>query len=107
MAGLGNPRPDFVMVGGQSAGKVYLMASKTLTEIELRTEIDEADLMERRRARRYDYPLPPPEYRHFITAEMKSWVQVIADSYPEAFRILFEQWTPARPELAGQQAIER
>ena len=92
------------MVGGQFNGKVYLLASKTLTEVELRSEADEIDMG----YRRYRYPAPPPTYRHFVTAEMKDWIQVVADSYAEAFSTLFDQWTPGqRAQIESrQQAIE-
>lgn len=101
------PAPDFVMVGGKVHGKVVLLASRELVEVELREEAEKQD-HEDRMAALYGLPRQPPKIRHYLTAEVKSWTQVWADSYPEAFQILFEQWTPAgQPELPGQEAIER
>ena len=95
--------PDFVMVGGQHDGKVYLFASKTLTEAELRVEADELDHYPE-----WWMPRQPPRYRHYVTAEMRDFVQVVADTYAEAFATLFEQWTPepaTRTEIGAQPAI--
>ncbi|AYD84639.1 hypothetical protein SEA_PAITO_55 [Mycobacterium phage Paito] len=94
-------RPDFVMVGGQQDGKVYLLASKTLTEVELRMERDRLD-------NRYGWPKPWGPERHFVTAEMRDYVMVVGDSYAEAFRTLFEEWSPEpepRPAIDGLRAV--
>ncbi|MCV7004600.1 hypothetical protein [Mycobacterium gordonae] len=94
-------RPDFVMVGGQDAGKFYLLASKSLTEVELRMEAERPDWLN------YRYMLPPRE-RHFVKAEMRDYVVVMADSYSEAFRTLFEVWSPESGDVAidaGQREL--
>lgn len=94
-----SPRPDFVMVGSHLPnGKVCLFASKSLTEAELRTESEEFDSLDHR----YNTTTFEPRYRYFVTAEMRDWVQVVADDYAEAFRILFERWTPT----GGQPQLE-
>lgn len=96
-------RPDFVMVGGQADGKFYLLASKTLTEVELRIEAERPDWFNR-----YDDRLYRPLERHFVTAEMRDYVLVVADSYAEAFRTLFDRWSPEpeRPAIGDQRAID-
>jgi hypothetical protein len=98
--------PDFVMIGGQSDGKVYLLASTELRHIELKTELENMNLYSH-----YIGPIPTrsPSYRHTITAEMRSYVQVVADTYPQAFETLFNQWAPQTKANAidGQKAINR
>lgn len=96
-------RPDFVMVGGQNAGKFYLLASKSLTDVELRMEAERPDLFDR-----FYRHLYPPLQRHFVKAEMRDYVVVMADSYSEAFRTLFEVWSPESGDVAidaGQREL--
>ena len=96
-------RPDFVMVGGQSDGMFYLIASKALTEVELRVEAEHLDEL-------FDFRMgrQKPVYRQFLTAEMRDYVVVAGRDYAEAFRTLFEEWTPGagdQPAIAGQRAL--
>lgn len=90
------------MVGGQQDGKVYLIASKSLTEVELRTEVDRPEFLygTLHRAR--------PRERFFITAETRDVVMVVGDTYAEAFATLFEDWTPEprpQPAIDGLRAV--
>lgn len=39
-------------------------------------------------------PEPRPT-RYFLTTQMRGYVVVIADNYPEAFARLFRQWSPS------------
>lgn len=96
-------RPDFVMVGGQSDGKFFVMASKTLTEVELRVESERPYFLYGDRHHRMQ-----PRDRHFITAEMRDYVTVVGDSYAEAFRTLFEEWSPEpdpQPAIASRPRL--
>lgn len=68
-------RPDFVIVGVPADGRVMLMASTELNEVELRAETERT--------------------RYFLTTQMRGYVVVIADNYPEAFARLFGQWSPS------------
>ncbi|MCV7226079.1 hypothetical protein [Mycolicibacterium komossense] len=93
-------RPDFVMVGGQSDGKFFLLASKSLNHVELS--------MERDRIQAYGvWPEPWGRPRHTVTADMRDYVTIIADSYAQAFRDLFDVWDPmpGRAEIAGVRAV--
>ena len=93
-------RPDFVMAGGQSDGRFYLLASKSLTEVELRFERDRIETG-------YGLPKAWGRERHFVTAEMRDYVMVVGDSYAQCFTDLFAEWdpTPDRPSIAGQAAL--
>lgn len=91
------------MVGGQQDGKFYLIASKSLSEVELRTEVERPEFLYGglHRACR-------PRERHFITAETRDVVMAVGDSYAEAFRTLFEEWTPEpqpQPAIDGLRAV--
>jgi hypothetical protein len=98
--------PDWVMLGVPTPnGQVAVYASKELNHAELthETEMDEylwlwSDLIQR-----------VPRRRIELTVEMRTYVVVIADTYAEAFRILFDEWSPepARSELEpAVKAIE-
>lgn len=93
--------PDFAIVGGTlNTGQVQVLASKDLTHAELRAVRTQRDMP--------DFQAPRFTSRIFLTAEMKHYVIVIADSYPDAFRKLFEIWSPATDpmELAVAQMRE-
>jgi hypothetical protein len=95
-------RPDFVMVGGQQDGRVYLVASKSLSEVELRAEVDRPEFLYGTLHRVL------PRERYFITAETRDFVMVVGDSYAEAFATLFEEWTPEpqpQPAIDGLRAV--
>lgn len=83
--------PDWVMIGiPQSDGTVCLMASKELTRAELVAERDWEGAI----GSLSDYYAYLPEMQYRVTAEMKTFVLIIAADYTAAFRSLFEQWTP-------------
>lgn len=85
-------KPDFVVVGTTySDGKVVLLASKTLDYAELKQEIEYPDIFNRRA--RQDMR----EDIHII-AKIKDYIWVRADSYAEAWRILFDQWSPSQAD---------
>lgn len=95
--------PDFAIVGVTlNTGRVQVLASKDLTRAELRA-IRVRDT--------YDFTAPMRIRGIFLTTEMKHYVIVDADSYPDAFRKLFDIWSPATdpmelavapmPELGG------
>lgn len=88
-------RPDFAMVGGQSDGKFYIIASKTLTQAELRWEADYLEPLYFGAGRMLDRQF------YTLTAEMRDITMTVGDSYAEAFRTLFDEWSPEpdRPAL--------
>lgn len=94
-----NSRPDFAMVGGQSDGKFYVIASKTLTQAELSYEADYLDRMYFDRGRVLD------RQWYTLSAEMRDITMVVGDSYAECFATLFAEWDPTpEPRTAiGQQ----
>lgn len=83
--------PDFVVVGATHPnGRVMLLASKTLTEAELRNEIEYPD--------RFDYRVRdlPPKVDVELIAKMKDYVEVWGDTYSEAWQTLFSRWSPRK-----------
>lgn len=118
--------PDWVMVGvpgpldeeiGGGQG-VWLFASKDLTRAELEAEIPRLayDIWQQEQERLawmtgsiFPPPLPPPRPEYKITATMRKFIVIQARTYPEAFKALFDKWSPepdAPPALEGQRAIE-
>ena len=91
-------RPDWVMCGIPWAedGKVGIIAS---------TELDRAELEARReRLDVYLFEAPPVRMRlvrYTLRVEMQGFVIVVADTYEQAFRSLFERWSPQR-QAPGQ-----
>jgi hypothetical protein len=81
-------KPDFVMVGVQNgAGGVLLFASMSLTDAELRREVQAFDLV----------PVAGrvasiPRMDITVTAKMLDFTVIHADSYGEAVQSLQEQW---------------
>lgn len=84
-------RPDFVIVGVPADGRVMLMASTELNEVELRAETEFDEWPDRYGMLRAE----PRRTRYFLTTQMRGYVVVIADNYPEAFARLFRQWSPS------------
>ena len=89
-------QPQFVIVGATlDGGRVMLLASKSLKDVELRQQLQHLT-----------NPLLRPverehrSYRYFIIGEMRDYVQVIGRDYPEAFSTLFECWTPDNADLS-------
>jgi hypothetical protein len=85
-------KPDFVMVGVQNgAGGVLLFASMTLSSAELRREVDRDDP--------FDYVdtghgvARLPKERISVTAEMRDFTLIHAESYGAAIKTLHEQWS--------------
>ena len=89
------PMPDFVVVGGQVDGKVVLVASRTLEDVELRYDAAMPDF-----SRRYGIGPPPGPPIHTITAVSRDMITVVGDNYPEAWQTLFECWSPPAPRRA-------
>lgn len=84
-------RPDWVMLGIPSSdGRVVLMASKELTQAELsmEAEVDPFDW------RLDPYRIVNPIRRYFVTAEMKTYVIIVANTYGAALTTLMRQWQP-------------
>jgi hypothetical protein len=91
--------PDWVMLGVPTPdGKVAIYASKELNHAELTHEIEQDDVFWR-----YDQrPRFPPRTRIELTVEMRTYVIVTADTYAQAFRVLFDEWSPE----PGRTAID-
>lgn len=80
--------PDWVMIGcAMPNEKVRLVASKDLNEAELHCVAQEMQTWS------FTRMLPPLRIYH-LTASMRTFVMVEADSYPSAFEGLFRQWSP-------------
>lgn len=94
-------RPDFAMVGGQSDGKFFVIASKTLTQAELSYQAEYLD--------RLYWDAGPIRDREWytLTAEMRDITLVTGDSYAECFQTLFAEWdpTPDQPAIGSRPAI--
>lgn len=83
-------KPDFVVVGATYPnGRVKLLASKTLTEVELKENLQFPDIFDRRRVLLFDSKVDIT-----LIAKLKDYIEVWGDSYPEAWHSLFSQWTP-------------
>ncbi len=98
------PRPDWVMFGTPwSGGKVALLASKELTEAELVREVEEITDW-------YDNPIREEPVRMELTVAMRTYTMVVADTYEQALKTLFDTWSPtqAAPKQISptRQAIE-
>jgi uncharacterized membrane protein YkvA (DUF1232 family) len=96
--------PDFVVVGGHVDDWVVLLASKSMSESELKEELRYPDLIER-----FDRYALPPVYDIRIIAKVYDYVMVRAETYSEAWQSLFKMWSPepeSRREIDGRKEIE-
>lgn len=87
-------RPDWVMCGLPSGdGRVMILASTELSQAELEAQRDHFELIDP-----YDAfgPIYPGPTRYTLRIDMNRFVIVVADTYEQAFRSLFEQWSPKR-----------
>jgi hypothetical protein len=110
MAGMtydATPSPDWVVLGLPTGdGRVAVYASKELNQAELASEVDHDEIrLDRLWMSDRSYP---PVKRHTLSVEMRTYVIVVADTYPDALRRLFETWTPEpdQPAISGRAAIE-
>lgn len=92
-------KPDWVMLGVSFGDKVRVLASTELTEAELASELENYDDL----YGGWDFGRTGvrPRYRHTVTAEMRTFVMVEADTYELALAALFGQWTPKPAERAA------
>lgn len=104
-------RPDFIVIGGQFDGKVWLLASRKLRSTEIHEQYETEDIYSDGR-----FGVTPGFHRTIlrdryidIKTRVSDYMQVIAASYPEAWASLFEMWSPSGgdPELPGQRALGR
>lgn len=80
--------PDFLMLGvQQSDGTCFIFASKDLSNAELRSEMDQFDMQNLDR-------YCNPKTRHFVNAEMRTWVMVQGRSYSHCLGELLRTWQP-------------
>jgi len=98
--------PDWVMLGIPTPdGRVAIYASKELNHAELTHETERDDYL----WSPYDLIQRIPRRRIELTVNMRTYYVVTADTYAEAFRSLFDAWSPepVRPELEpAVKAIE-
>ncbi len=97
-------RPDWVICGIPWDGKVAILASTELDRAELEAQRDIFDPIDP-----YDFtePIRLSPTRYTLTVQMRQFVLVVADTYEQAFRSLFEQWTPQRTDHAQLGASRR
>jgi hypothetical protein len=98
--------PDFVVVGGyyelEDGPEVILMASKSLTSVELIEQLRYPDEIFSH------FRVLPLEYDMYLTAKMRDYVMIRAKSYPEAWAGLFAMWSPEpakKREIDGRKQI--
>lgn len=89
--------PDFIMLGVREGnGRCSIYASTELDNIQLRSEmqVECTDVFSLCRV------APKPVVRHFINAELRSFVVATGDTYELALGALLNEWTPpdTRPE---------
>ena len=94
--------PDFVIIGFQDEGYVYLMGSRTMTEMELEENTEWPDPFDPFYRYRTTGLLPRTEI--FLHGKLKSYVIVRAESYSEAFATIINGW--ANEDAEKQQSIE-
>ena len=96
-------RPDWVVLGVQQGAKVAVYASKELTDAELRYEVDRYEEI------RWDPRfVVGPRPRIEMEVRMNTFIVVVADTYEQAFRRLFDTWSPEPERMAietSQRAI--
>lgn len=93
-------RPDWVICGiPWDNDKVAILASTELSHAELETKADDIHV------EAWEFVRPTrTTTRYALVVHMRSFVIVVADTYEQAFRSLFEQWTPQRQtQIAGHQ----
>jgi hypothetical protein len=94
-------KPEWVIMGGiRNDGKVMLVASTSLTRAVLRIE----DLYNRSEVFDFTKPFLPVSRQCELTVTMPTFVMIVADTYEEALRNLFTQWSPTgapQPALTG------
>ena len=106
MGTLNTPQPGFVVVGGEHKGPdgntvIVLMASVTLCEIDLREEYEIIQSWGASAA------ISARDRRNTLTVSMGDYVSVAAESYPEAWQMLFDAMNPpAFQDEASQSMIK-
>lgn len=88
-------RPDWVVLGTSIPDdKVAVYASKDLNHAELSQEMDHSwDNLA-------SHPFREPSRRIELTVEMRKFTVVVADTYADAFRHLFDAWSPDDDRVA-------
>ncbi|MCX5066629.1 hypothetical protein OOJ91_12145 [Micromonospora lupini] len=87
--------PDWVLYGERLAdGQAAVFASTELTGAELRYERDMLFPVDSLYAPERD------KTRIYLTVQMKAYVMVVADTYQQAMRSLFDEWSPDGDQLA-------
>jgi hypothetical protein len=98
--------PDFVVLGIPHEDGVMLLASNELSAAELEVEVDQVPYY---RGANIGF-LPGVKYIT-LTCHIGSYTIVTAPTYAEAFRNLFNAWTPKAPERRalseGQRELPR
>ena len=84
-------KPDFIVVGGKVGEGVVLLASTTLSHIQLDEILDTRLLNLSLKSISY------PRYDIFLTAKVKDYVVVYGETYAEAWQTLLSDWNPEKP----------
>lgn len=97
-----NSTPDWVMLGVPTPdGRVAVYASKELNQAELTHETEFDDIYAW-----YEPVIRVPRHRIELTVEMRTYVVVTADTYAQAFRVLFDEWSPETGRPALEPAVK-
>ena len=80
---------DFVVAGATLSNGVILLASKTLSEVVLREEMNNIDIF----AKEDMFTRANPTYSIEMSMALKDYVTIFAPTYPEAWNNLFAYWT--------------
>lgn len=80
------PRPRFIVVGAQDDSGVILLASTTLSQVQLEAMVETVDAWGGQRARL--------DHRYTLDAEMRDITSVHAPTWQEAWDMLFATWAP-------------
>lgn len=94
-------RPDFTICGMERPeGGVRLIASKTLSYVELRADYRRQDIFWEPRD---IMPVASvlTSYDLILSTHMANFIVIDAPDYPSAFEELFRKWRPERDERTG------
>lgn len=79
-------KPEFVILGAQVEHKCVLVASQELTEVEIRENFEREQ---------FEWIQDTTDHKIELTANLKSYVTIYANTWAEAWELLFQVWTPA------------
>lgn len=86
--------PNFIIVGYQDPTGIYLVASKEVRDVQLehRYHYNEQFIS------MFEPPMARVDREEIrLSSTLRGYTMVHADSYPQAWDFLFEQWRPPAP----------